>query len=202
MQEIVPLEEGCVYHIYNRGINGENIFREERNYHHFLSLYAKYVFPVADTFAYCLLKNHFHFLVRIKDVHEFNPDRVQNPVRVKNYVSRKFSHMFNSYAQSINSAFNRTGGLFETPFKRKKVTAEAYFTAMIGYIHLNPVKHRFVKSPEEYIWSSYHSFLSNRPTKLNREEVLSWFGGVKEFKDFHQAQLNEKEIEAFIIEMD
>ena len=61
-----PLQPGEYYHIYNRGIDGEVLFREVRNYHHFLRLWAKYIEPVADTYAYCLLSNHFHFLIRIK----------------------------------------------------------------------------------------------------------------------------------------
>jgi REP element-mobilizing transposase RayT len=61
-----PLIPGCYYHIYNRGNNGENIFREERNYRYFLQLYVKYIVPIAVTYAYCLLANHFHLLVRIK----------------------------------------------------------------------------------------------------------------------------------------
>jgi putative transposase len=60
------LEPDRIYHIYNRGINGENIFKEERNFRYFLEKYAKYIEPIADTFAYCLLKNHFHIAIRTK----------------------------------------------------------------------------------------------------------------------------------------
>ena len=67
MSKITPLQYGQYYHIYNRGNNRENIFIEERNYRYFLQLYAKHVAPVADTYAYCLLRNHFRLLVRIKD---------------------------------------------------------------------------------------------------------------------------------------
>ena len=67
MPNLPPLEAEQYYHIYNRGNNGETLFREERNYRYFLNLYAKYIEPVAETFAYCLLKNHFHFLVHVKD---------------------------------------------------------------------------------------------------------------------------------------
>jgi hypothetical protein len=56
-KNIELLEPDRIYHIYNRGINGENIFKEERNYRYFLEKYAKYIEPIADTFAYCLLKN-------------------------------------------------------------------------------------------------------------------------------------------------
>ena len=56
-----PLEYGQYYHIYNRGNNGENLFFEERNYPYFLKLYAHHILPVADTYAYCLLRNHFQY---------------------------------------------------------------------------------------------------------------------------------------------
>ncbi len=61
------LQPSQYYHIYNRGNNRENIFVSEENYRYFLKLYAVHIEPVADTYAYCLLKNHFHVLVRIKD---------------------------------------------------------------------------------------------------------------------------------------
>ena len=65
-QHEISLETECYYHVYNRGINGESLFREERNYHFFLGKYATYIEPVAETYAYCLLKNHFHLLIRIR----------------------------------------------------------------------------------------------------------------------------------------
>ena len=66
MQTVIPLEPGGFYHIYNRGVNRENIFREERNFAYFLTLYARHITPIVETFAYCLLRNHFHLLVRIR----------------------------------------------------------------------------------------------------------------------------------------
>jgi putative transposase len=63
-----PLQHGSYYHIYNRGVNRENLFVEERNYRYFLQLYASHIEPIAETYAYCLLRNHFHFLVQIKDL--------------------------------------------------------------------------------------------------------------------------------------
>jgi hypothetical protein len=65
-----PLLYDTCYHIYNRGNNRENIFIQERNTQHFLNLYSKYIDPVADTFAYCLLRNHFHLAVRVKSEEE------------------------------------------------------------------------------------------------------------------------------------
>ena len=81
-KNIELLEPSCVYHIYNRGINGENIFKEERNYRYFLEKYAKYIEPIADTFAYCLLKNHFHIAIRTKSEAEIIDFYVKNKTKI------------------------------------------------------------------------------------------------------------------------
>ena len=108
MQSTLPLEPGKYYHIYNRGNNGENIFIEERNYTYFMNLYARYIDPVAETFAYCLLRNHFHVGVRIKeDLGGLGDLRgLKNP-------GQPFSNFFNAYSKAINRAYGRTGSLFE-----------------------------------------------------------------------------------------
>ncbi|MFA5972805.1 MAG: hypothetical protein WC780_10680 [Lentimicrobiaceae bacterium] len=67
MQPIEQLIQGNFYHIYNRGINSCNLFNEAPNYIHFLKLYDTYILPVAETFAWVLMPNHFHFLVKIKE---------------------------------------------------------------------------------------------------------------------------------------
>jgi len=64
--KIQPLEPGMFYHVYNRGNNGTDLFYDTDCYYHFLRLYEKYMNPVADTYAWCLLGNHFHLLVYIK----------------------------------------------------------------------------------------------------------------------------------------
>ena len=85
MTSPTALLHNVIYHIYNRGVNRENIFIEERNYAYFSSLYIKYIEPVAETFAYCLLRNHFHILVRIKPEQAQTQDqtlRVSETLRV------------------------------------------------------------------------------------------------------------------------
>jgi len=67
---IEPLQVDSYYHIYNRGINGENIFKEERNYDYFLQKYTQFVSPIAETYSYCLMKNHFHLLVKTRSESE------------------------------------------------------------------------------------------------------------------------------------
>lgn len=67
--KIDAIEPGVVYHLFNRGNNKEDIFKEDRNYHHFLSLMEKHLLTVADIYCYCLLKNHFLYYLGLKRRH-------------------------------------------------------------------------------------------------------------------------------------
>jgi REP element-mobilizing transposase RayT len=81
MSKPTVLHYGGYYHIFNRGNNRERIFREPRNYNYFLKLYEKYIPLVVDTFAFCLLSNHFHLLVRVKTAEEqVNSGSIHLPV--------------------------------------------------------------------------------------------------------------------------
>jgi putative transposase len=190
-----PIKCGAFYHIYNRGVNGEDVFKEERNYSFFLKRYAEYVSPIAKTYAYCLLKNHFHMLIQTRYAEDIllnlnhsahaEQDEIKRIAAAEKCISNQFAKCFNSYAQSINKASQRTGGLFERGFRRKPVLSEAYFTELVFYIHANPVKHRFESNLTEYPHSSFQALLSNKPTKLERAELLDWFGGVQHFERFH-----------------
>lgn len=189
MEVKTPLLHGQYYHIYNRGNNSSPIFFESENYHHFLRLYAKYISPIADTYAWCLMKNHYHFLVRIKELNEIIASDLtykttEKPKIIEPY--RQFSHLFNAYTQAVNKRYNRTGSLFESKYERKPVTSESYFKQLIFYIHNNPVHHGLVKEMGLYPWSSFHSILEDQLTVVNREEVLGCFGGRGNFIDYHR----------------
>ena len=186
MQKPEKLQPGNFYHIYNRGINSCNIFTEQRNYDYFIKLYEKYIFQIADTFAWVLMPNHFHFLVKITT----NTDRVLNPVSISKTTtpSLQFSKLFNAYAQAFNKQEERHGALFERPFKRKLVEDESYLIDLILYIHNNPVRHGFCDKPEDYKWSSYLSYLSEKTTKLQRKSAISWFDDIANFKYVHNEQ--------------
>src|SRR6187401_3296816 len=138
MEKFEKLIPGQFYHVYNRGNNKENIFIDHHNYNYFLQKYKLHIFPIAETFAYCLLKNHFHILLRIREElaksDKYNLDKLSQP----------FSNFFNSYAKSINTSYNRTGSLFEERFKRKSISTNNYFKEMVYYIHSNPQKHGFI----------------------------------------------------------
>jgi putative transposase len=172
----IPLKAGCCYHIFNRGNNRENLFVQERNYAYFLRLWGKYITPIADTYAYCLLRNHFHAAVHIKNSQDLSGL----------LISRHFSNLFNAYARAFNLATGRTGALFERPFERILVGDENYLARLIIYIHQNPQKHAFVQDFREWPHSSYRELLATDASWLRRDEVMALFGGVQTFLELHQ----------------
>ncbi len=188
---IQPLENGKYYHIYNRGINSTTLFKENKNYQHFLNLYDIHIEPIAETYAWCLMKNHFHFLVRIKDLKEIESEKKILP-------SQSFSNLFNAYTKAFNKSYTRHGALFERPFRRKLINNESYFQNLIAYIHNNPVHHKICDHPIEYPWTSYLACLSDKPTKLKRNEVIEMFNDVDNFKYVHQLKSNPFSIELFL----
>lgn len=206
MSKPLPLLHGQYYHIYNRGVNREDIFIEPRNYTHFLSLYAKYIEPIADTFAYCLLRNHFHFLVRVKTVEEVrNPKSLRDPLGLNQGTlgwtqdpSGLFGHFFNAYAKAINKAYNRTGSLFQHPFGRIPVATDEYFATLIVYIHQNPQRHGLINDFREWPYSSYQAILSERPTHVKREEILERFMSGAKFAAMHSQIVPQRKVSRWV----
>ncbi len=184
------IEPGFYYHIYNQGNNGENIFFEQRNYGYFLMLFKKYVSPITEIFAYSLLSNRFHFLLRVNE-----------DVDVKK-CSQIFSNFFNAYAKSINKAYGRKGSLFKRKFSRIKVSNEDYLKRLVLYIHTNAQHHGIVPKFEYYKHSSYEAYISNKNSDVSRDYILDLYGGVENFKVAHKNQsdcLNTK-FEEYLLE--
>ena len=171
------LISGRFYHIYNKGNNDELIFKEAENYQYFLSLVKKYLVNVLDIYSYCLMNNHFHLLVRIKETTESKD------------VSKSLSNLFNAYAKAFNKKYKRTGSLFRDRFKRILIKDEVYLKNLIVYINLNPVHHKVVNTIESYKYVSYHSLTSEKETLLKREEVLAYFNDTENFKYYIQNKI-------------
>jgi REP element-mobilizing transposase RayT len=216
------LQPGKYYHIYNRGINGENLFRCEEHYLHFLGLYTRFIDPVAETYAWVLMPNHFHLLVRIKENIRYEYQKPDNdnekekehfelikwrtiPIaKDEIYVnkipvpSRHFAHLFNAYAKYLNLRIPRHGNLFERPFKRKIIEDFRYLKNVLIYIHHNPVHHCFCEQPGDYPWSSYLTCISTKTTKLQREKVMGWFNDEANFVYLHNGIVEVDEIERWL----
>ena len=169
----IKLYQNSFYHIYNRGNNRGKIFFTKQNYLYFLKQFDYYLSEYVDVFAYALIPNHFHFFIRVK------------PIENSDNITLQFRKFFISYSKSINKQFDRSGSLFQKNFKRKVIEESTYLTRIILYIHANPQKHNCIKDFKEYRFSSYKGIIGNKSTKLNRKEVLEWFGGKENFIKFH-----------------
>jgi putative transposase len=177
MQKTELLQHGKFYHIYNRGINSAPIFFEKSNYEYFLKLYENHVDPIAETYAWCLMKNHFHFLVRIKEKDLAGTEKLPHQC---------FSNLFNAYAKAVNKKYNRHSSLFQRAFKRKLVEDEVYLKRLILYIHNNPVHHRVCEDAISYPWSSYVTCLSEEQNILKQQKAIALFQDLSNFRYMHQ----------------
>ncbi|MFN8354588.1 MAG: hypothetical protein U0Y10_09085 [Spirosomataceae bacterium] len=210
-----PFEEGYFYHVYNRGNNGDNLFYQAKNYTYFLQKYDLYLSDYIETYAYCLLPNHFHLLVRVKTKEEIardsdsstKADGQSDGIAEKNVdngkkVSEQFRRFFIGYSQAIQKQENRTGSLFQKNFKRIKVESDAYFSWLVYYIHANPQTHGITDDFQDYPHSSFGRMMNPKPTKLQKSYVLSWYGSMERYQQFHQQVQDFTVINDLIIEDD
>jgi len=161
------LHFGNIYHIYNRGNNCEALFKEERNYYYFLNLYKRYIHPIAQLYAYCLLPTHFHFMLRIKDW-----DNLENCIHNESQIWMQFRTFLGTYTKAINKTNNRSGHLFEGRYSRKIVQKDEYFYRLIVYIHQNPQNHGIVQDYKNWPFSSYNAYSRQDRRSLIAKEVL------------------------------
>jgi putative transposase len=182
------MQPSTYYHVYNRANGYENLFRQEKNYNFFLGKFRQHISPVADAYAYCLLPNHFHFLIRTKSKVEIETTfgKLETFQKLEERISKQFSNLFSSYTQSYNKVYERKGSLFVPNFKKKEITSYKYLTNVIHYIHSNPVHHGFVKDIYDWPHSSFHTFFSNKNTILKRDDVLRLYGGIDMFINTHK----------------
>lgn len=183
------LECNQFYHVYNRSVDKKPMFKSDDNYLFFLKRYHEYLHSLIETYAYNLLGNHFHILLQIKSENEFDSFRKENKlnsdVEATEIVSRQFRKFFQSYAMAFNKQQNRTGTLFQTPFKRVLINNKKQLINTINYIHQNAQLHGLVDDFKNWKWSSYNSILSEQETHLQREKVLHSYNGKNDFIKQH-----------------
>ena len=202
---IETLSPDSTYHIFNRANGNEKLFLLGGNYDYFLEKYKTNISPIADTFCYCLMPNHFHFLLRIKNEKELRTltgfktlsvlPQLEKNTAISKHLSNQFSNLFNGYTQAFNKQNNRKGNLFMRPYKRIAVTKESYLLKLVQYIHFNPIEAGLCNKLTEWKYSSYNILTSRGETFLKRQEVIEWFADLENFKHVHLDFPKEKIIE-------
>jgi putative transposase len=168
----MQFEKGSTYHIYNRSINKELLYKSEENYLYFMQKFNYYLTGKIDVLAYCLMPTHFHFFIRAGE------DSAA--------IEKSFKNLFISYAKAINRMYVRSGSLFQAKYKKEPIADEGHFTNVIAYIHLNPLKAGLCSKPGDWKFSSYKVITGNADTAVKRDEVLEWFGGLEKFIEYHR----------------
>lgn len=224
------LQPDTCYHIFNHANGFENVFRNDGNFSFFLEKYRKHISPIAETYAYCLMPNHFHLLVRIRKrevldqlinfskvsrgnkrsgiISSLAPGNslpIENfgkvsTSEIEKYLSKQFANLFSSYTQSFNKVYHRMGSLFIKNFKRQPIGDKNQFVNTVIYIHRNPIHHGFCRYYDEWRFSSYNEIINCNSKLVSTSALLKIVGGVNPFKEAHQASLKKFE-QAFNLEI-
>lgn len=109
-------------------------------------------------------------------------------ISIETLIERQFNSFFVSYTRSFNIFHKQKGHLFDSPFKRILLRDAMHTTQAIVYVHMDGKKNKSNDDFKKQPWSSYQSLISDAPTMLKREEVLSWFGGMEGFRGSHKKQ--------------
>lgn len=168
--------EERIYHIYNRGNNQQKIFFTEANYLFFLRKVKNEFAHYCEILSYCLMPNHFHFVVAIKK-------NVSHSIENKN-LNRAIAILLRSYTRAIQIQENFTGSLFQQKTKAKELITNKndtinYLSICTHYIHQNPLKAGLVKSLKDWKYSSYLDYAELRNGTLCNKELFYALAGIE-----------------------
>ena len=138
--------ETGIYHLMIRGINKQNIFEDDGDCKRFLQVLQQYKEKSGyQIYAYCLMGNHLHLLLRVG----------------KEPLEQIMRRVCGSYVYWYNRKYRRIGNLFQDRFKSEPVENDAYFLTVLRYIHQNPIKAGIEKDIAQYKWSSYNEYVKS-----------------------------------------
>ncbi len=188
-----PLITNHIYHVFNRGVNKGDIFFSQKDYERFLSAARHYLTknskfsyekdtnsndpvslelkPKVEILAYCLMPNHFHFLIK-----QLKEDGITSYMR----------RFMNSYSHYVNVKNKRVGPLFQGRFKGVLIDSDEQLLHVSRYIHLNPLVSSLVADLNDYPWSSYKAYIEkNTNEDLSKPNIiLSNFKTTEDYKKF------------------
>ena len=177
------LSKTGLYHVMLRGNEKRDIFEDNADKLAFINfLYNKKVDEGCLVYAYCLMDNHVHLVVK----------------EGVNGLAKFMRRIGTSYAKYYNQRYNRSGHLFQDRYKSENVETDEYFLTVIRYVHHNPEKAGISKS-EDYTWSSYQAYFGGAKGIgywPEMAEVLGMFSqdrdeAVQRFRQFHAEQSQE-----------
>lgn len=166
-----------IYHVVVKGADRQVMFEETRDYQKYIDILEYYQVECHfDLYAYCLMSNHVHLIIHVNEIP----------------LSTIFRRINTTYAGWFNAKYSRTGFLQDGRYYSEPVNTTDYLLSAIRYIHHNPSKAGLEENPgQKYIWSSYNQFFNPTPLLVDFEFVLSLFGSLTNFVDFHSQKPSE-----------
>ena len=190
MSQGVSLKPNVFYHLYLSGEHPRTLFASSEDYQRFLQLYVTHMTDVVDTYAYCLLPNHFHFFVRVRTLRE--------QVRLWLMADRAAADFRPTYPQE---RLGRLSAEFTLPpLTIAQLLSRQQFTYLIRYIHQNPTLHGHTHNFREWRWSSYKALLTGQPTRIPVQIVMRWFHSVDWFEELHWEMQDVTQLGYLIVE--
>lgn len=196
---------GETYHIYNKSNGQQKIFLSTKDYQRAMEVFQFYQYekpnlrfsfynrlsidqktkfldqlkkPIVDIICFCLMSNHFHFLlIGLTD----------------RGINQFMSNFQNSYAKYFNTKTGRTGSLFQQNFRAVRIETDEQLIHVSRYIHLNPLTAYIVKTMDElenYQWSSYPDYINRVKTYIKKAKVLDHFRSIADYKNFVADQVD------------
>ncbi len=181
------LQPGRYYHIFNCAKSGELLFNTEEDFKFFLKLYKSHIVPVAETFAYCLLQDHLHLLVRIRET-------------AQGSLFKPFAILFNAYAKGYNKQNGKEGRVFKFKLKQMEIRRETYLSEMIRYINQNARRHGVTEDLTQYRFSSYRATVSDTSGFVDRKELVQHLGQGETLVRNLNTPVDEQRVKMFLLE--
>ena len=195
-----PLEH---YHLYNKAVSGRKLFYTVMDYKRFLSKYKEYFSSYLETFAYCLIPNHFHFLVEVQEIDEVFQGSLKNEktsaarrllsdeIETDKFLSDQFRRFLSSHSLYVNKKYSYNGPLLLKKMKKTEVETDVKFYDLLCYIHHNPIHHGLSKTFADWPFSSFGEYM-NEGIFVTSKKVLDELGagnvnmGRSEFVNLHR----------------
>jgi len=172
----------------NRGNNRQAVFLENKDYSHYLNILAKYKEKLGfKIFAYCLMTNHVHLLIKTSD---------------QGTISQIIKAVTIAHTMRYHYQYHTSGHVWQGRFKSPIVSDDEYLLTLMRYIEQNPVRAGMVDHPEKYPFSSYQDNIkAQNPSLIDREDnpVFLSLGPthlerIQRYKDFACAHLEEDKL--------
>jgi putative transposase len=177
-----------IYHIYNRGNNKQPIFFSYDNYLFFLRKINNQLKPICDILCWCLMPNHFHFIINTKEAS--CTERPTLGGKAMQEQAYRIGVLLSSYSQAINKQNGTIGSLFQQKTKSKELSeTQSYLIECMHYIHQNPWRAGLVNKIEEWPYSSFLDYAGLREGTLCNKSLLMELTGY-DLKRFYQDSYN------------